>query len=107
MKLLAFFLLQGLHQKPNNKSYFPRKKIMETPITLDLSVREISIYTHFLYFVDNKKGKRRETRYNRENCRVALCATSFPTLPHGFRLLEAWKGIEVQQVSKQCMKVKL
>jgi hypothetical protein len=22
MKLLAFFLLQGLHQKPDNKSYF-------------------------------------------------------------------------------------
>jgi hypothetical protein len=34
LKLLAFFLLQGLHQKPNNKSYFSQRKILETPIFL-------------------------------------------------------------------------
>jgi hypothetical protein len=28
MKLLAFFLLQGLHQKPDNMSYFSQKKIL-------------------------------------------------------------------------------
>jgi hypothetical protein len=31
-KLLAFFLLQGLHQKPENKSYFSLRKILETRI---------------------------------------------------------------------------
>jgi hypothetical protein len=28
MKLLAFFLLQGLHQKPDNKSHFSERKIL-------------------------------------------------------------------------------
>jgi hypothetical protein len=35
---------QGIHQKPDNKSCFPRKKILETPIFLDLfsSTQEMS-----------------------------------------------------------------
>jgi hypothetical protein len=36
MKLLAFFLLQELHQKLDNKSYFSQRNILEMPIFLDL-----------------------------------------------------------------------
>jgi hypothetical protein len=55
MKLLAFFLLQGLHQKPDNKSYFSRRKILETPIFLDLfSERRFHLLLKFLHFVDKK-----------------------------------------------------
>jgi hypothetical protein len=51
MKLLAFFLLQGLHQKPDNKSYFCQREILEMPIILELfSKRRF----HFLHFVDNE-----------------------------------------------------
>jgi hypothetical protein len=36
MKLLAFFTyVQGFHQKLDNKSYFSRRKILETPIFLE------------------------------------------------------------------------
>jgi hypothetical protein len=35
------------------------------------------------------KGQHHETRYNWENCRVALCAALFPMLPYGGQLLEA------------------
>jgi hypothetical protein len=52
MKLLAFFLLQGLHQKPDNKSYFCRREILET---LELfSERRFHLLLKFLNFVDNK-----------------------------------------------------
>jgi hypothetical protein len=47
MKLLAFFLLQGLIQKLDNKSYFSQRKILEKPILLDLfSEREGYCGTH-------------------------------------------------------------
>jgi hypothetical protein len=36
MKLLAFFPLQGLQQKPDNKGHFFQRKILETPLFLDL-----------------------------------------------------------------------
>jgi hypothetical protein len=89
MKFLAFFLLQGLHQKLDNKGYFSRRKILETPIFLDrFSERRFHLLLKFLHFVDNEKGQHCETRYNCENCRVALCAAPFPTLPYGGRLLE-------------------
>jgi hypothetical protein len=39
MKLLALFLLQGLHQQRVNKSYFCRRKILETPIYWTCSLR--------------------------------------------------------------------
>jgi hypothetical protein len=53
VKLLAFFLLQGLHQKPDNKSYFSRRKIPETPIFLELfTERRFRLLLKFLHFVD-------------------------------------------------------
>jgi hypothetical protein len=65
MKLLAFFLLQGLHQKPDNKSYFFQRRILEMPIFFDLfSGRRVHLLLEFLHFVDNEKGKHSETRYN-------------------------------------------
>jgi hypothetical protein len=36
MKLVAFLLLQGFHQKYDNKSYFTKRKILKTPIFLEL-----------------------------------------------------------------------
>jgi hypothetical protein len=36
-----------------------------------------------------RKGQHCETRHKCKNCRVALCATPFPMLPYGGRLLEA------------------
>jgi hypothetical protein len=53
-----------------------------------------------------KEGQHYETRYNCENCRMALYAAPFPTLPFGNQLLEVWKGIGVQQVAKKCLKVR-
>jgi hypothetical protein len=55
MKLLAFFLLQGLHQKPDKKSYFSWRKILETPVFLELfSERRFHLLSKFVHFVDNK-----------------------------------------------------
>jgi hypothetical protein len=48
-------LLQGLHQKPDNKSYFSWRKILETLIFLDLfSERRFHLLLKFLHFVDNE-----------------------------------------------------
>jgi hypothetical protein len=89
MKLLALFLLQGLHQKPNNEAIFFQGKILETPVFLGLFCESrFHLPLKFLHFADNEKGHNRETRYNYKNCRVALCATLFPTLPNGSQLLE-------------------
>jgi hypothetical protein len=56
MKLLAFFLVQGLHQKLDNKSYFSQRKILETPIFLDLfNERRFHLLLKFLHFVDNER----------------------------------------------------
>jgi hypothetical protein len=107
MKLLAFFLLQGLHQKLDKKSYFSQRKILEIPTFLDLfSGRRFHLVLKFLNFVDNDESQRHETRYNSKNCWVALCAALFPMLPYGDRFLEVWKGIEVQQVAKKCLTVR-
>jgi hypothetical protein len=55
MKMLGFFLLQGLHQKLDNKSYFSQRKILETPIFLDwFSKRRFHLLLKFLHFVDNE-----------------------------------------------------
>jgi hypothetical protein len=55
VKFPAFFLLQGLHQKPDNKRYFSWKKILETPMFLDLySERRFHLMLKFLHFVDDK-----------------------------------------------------
>jgi hypothetical protein len=89
IKLLPFFLLQELHQILDNKSSFSWRKILETPIFLDLfSERRFHLLLKFLHFVDNKKDQHRETRYNCENCRVVLCAATFPMLPYSGQLLE-------------------
>jgi hypothetical protein len=77
MKLPAFSLLQGLHQKPDNKRYFSWRKILETPTYLDLfSERRFPLLLKFLHFIDNEKGQSHETRYNCKHCRVALCAAA-------------------------------
>jgi hypothetical protein len=55
MKLLAFFLLQGLNKKPDNKSYFFRRKILETSIFLELfTERRFHLLLKFLHLVDNE-----------------------------------------------------
>lgn len=51
MKLLAFFLLQGLHRNPDNKSCFSHRKILETPIFLDLFSERSQLLLKFLHFV--------------------------------------------------------
>lgn len=55
MKLLAFFLVQGLHQKLDNRSCFSWRKILDTPILLELfSERRFQHLLRFLHFVDNE-----------------------------------------------------
>jgi hypothetical protein len=55
-KLLTFFLLQGLHQKPDNKSYFPHRKILETYLFLDLfSERRFHLQPKFLHLIITKR----------------------------------------------------
>jgi hypothetical protein len=54
MKLLAFFLLQGFHQKPNNKSYSSQKEILEMPMFLDLFSERFHLLLSFFHFVDNE-----------------------------------------------------
>jgi hypothetical protein len=55
MKVLTFFLLQGLQQKPDNKSYFWQRKILDTPIFLELfSERRFHRLLKFLCFADNE-----------------------------------------------------
>jgi hypothetical protein len=55
MKLLAFFLLQELHQKLDNKRYFSRRKILETPVFLDLfSERRFRLYSSFFILSTTK-----------------------------------------------------
>jgi hypothetical protein len=55
MKLLAFFLLQRFHQKPDNKRHLSRKKILKIAIVLELfTERGFHLQLKFLHFVDNK-----------------------------------------------------
>jgi hypothetical protein len=55
MKLLAFFLLEGLHQKPDKKSYFCRRKILETPILWSCSARGgFTFFSSFFIFLTTK-----------------------------------------------------
>jgi hypothetical protein len=45
----------SFHQKPDNKSYCSRRKILETPVFLELfSGRRFHLILGFLYFVDNE-----------------------------------------------------
>jgi hypothetical protein len=54
MKLLAFFLLQGFHQKLDNKSCFSQRKILETPTFFYLFSERFHLLLKFLHFVDNE-----------------------------------------------------
>jgi hypothetical protein len=49
MKSLALILLQGLHQKPDNKSCFSRRKIVETSMFLELFTEKM--FCHLLKFL--------------------------------------------------------
>jgi hypothetical protein len=89
IKLLAFFLLQGLHKELDNKSYFSWRKILETPIFVELFSERFHPVVKFLHFVYNGRSQRREIRHNCENCGAALYAVPFPILSYGDRLLEA------------------
>jgi hypothetical protein len=54
MKLLAFFLLYGLHQKPGNKSCFYQRNILEMPIFWAVQQEEVSHSTQVSSFFDNE-----------------------------------------------------
>jgi hypothetical protein len=76
MKLLEFFLLQELHQKLDNKSYFSQRKILETPIFLDLfSERRFHLLLKFLHFADNES-------YNEATCSSKRLYKLKPILDH-------------------------
>jgi hypothetical protein len=57
MKLLAFFLLQGLHQKPDKKSYFCQRKVLEL-----FSKRRFHLLLKFLHFFNSESYD--EATYN-------------------------------------------
>ena len=55
MILVAFFLLQILHYKPDNKSYFLKRKVLVSPIFLELfKEKKFHLLPKFLHLVDNK-----------------------------------------------------
>jgi hypothetical protein len=100
MKLLAFFCYKDFTRNWIT-SYFTWSNNLEIPLLLDVfSERRLHLLLKFLHFVGKKKCQHHETRHNSENCSVALCAAPFLMLPYGSWLLEAWKEIEVQQVSE-------
>jgi hypothetical protein len=56
MKLLEFLLLQGIDQKSDNKSYFSKRKLLETPIYSEIfTERRFHLLLKFLNFVDNER----------------------------------------------------
>jgi hypothetical protein len=72
MKLLAFFLLQGLHQKPNKRSYFSWRKTVVTPTFFNLfSEWRFHLLLNFLHSVDNKS-------YDKATCSYKDCTNSSP-----------------------------
>jgi hypothetical protein len=76
MNLLAFFLLQGVHQKLDNRSYFSRKKILETPIFLELfSERRFHLLLKFLLSVKDES-------YDGANCGSKRLYKLKPILDH-------------------------
>jgi hypothetical protein len=76
MKLLAFFLLQWLYQKLDNKSYFCRREILETPIFLELlSERMFHLLLKFLHIVDNES-------YDEATCSSQTLYKLNPMLDH-------------------------
>jgi hypothetical protein len=57
MKLLAFFLLQGLHQKLNNKAIFPTGKFWKRPYIWTCSVRAgFTFYSSFFILLTMKRA---------------------------------------------------
>jgi hypothetical protein len=76
MKSLAFFLLQELHQEPDNKSYFCWRRILEMPVFLELfSERRFHLLLKYLHFVDNKS-------YNEATCGSKRLYKLNPILDH-------------------------
>jgi hypothetical protein len=74
--LLALFLLQGLHQKWDNK-LFSQSKILEASPFLELfSERRFHFGLKFINFVADKRAMEKK-RYNCGNYRVVLCASPF------------------------------
>jgi hypothetical protein len=56
MNLLAFLLLQGLHQNLDNKSCFSQRKILETPVFLDMfSERRFHLLLTFFMLLTTKR----------------------------------------------------
>jgi hypothetical protein len=73
MKLLAFFLLQGLHHKPDNNSYFCLRKILERP--LFQQEERFHVLLKFLHFADNES-------YDRATCGSKRLHELNPILDH-------------------------
>jgi hypothetical protein len=56
MKLLGLLLLQGTDQKPDNRSYFSKRKILEMPVCSELFTEgRFHLLLRFLHFVDNER----------------------------------------------------
>jgi hypothetical protein len=77
MKLLVFFLLQGLHQKLDMKSDFSWGKVMEIPVLLNLfSEWRFHLLLKFLRFVD-EKGQHHEKSTTAKTVGWPVCCTVF------------------------------
>jgi hypothetical protein len=73
MKLLAFFLLQELHQKLDNKRYFSQRNILETPIFLTCSMKDgFTFYPSFCTLLTNES-------YDEATCSSKYCITQIHT----------------------------
>jgi hypothetical protein len=75
MKLLACFLLQGLHHQLDTKIYFFRRMILELPIFLDLISKRRFLLLKFICFVDNES-------YNEAICSSKRFYKLKPILDH-------------------------
>jgi hypothetical protein len=54
-KLMAMFLLQGLHQKWTTRAIFSWREILQTPLFFNFfSERRFDLLLVFLHFLDNK-----------------------------------------------------
>jgi hypothetical protein len=62
--------------------------------------RRFHLLLKFLHFVDNKNGHVMKQGTTGKT-------VPFPTLPYGGRLLEARKGIKVQQAAKKCLNIRI
>jgi hypothetical protein len=105
MKLLALFLLRGLHQKPDGKSYFSQRKILETPCIWTCSVRGFTFYSRFFILLTTKRVNVMKQGTTAKTVGWSFVLI-FPASPYGSQLLEMWKRIEVQQVAMKSLNVR-